>query len=70
MIKHIVICDRCNKEANMKQNLETKIYEIPEGWQYFGIQKYLLCPECKNVLISMIENEIYKFVELQDKAGN
>ena len=70
MVKHIVICDKCGKEENMKQDWETKIYNIPDNWKHFGIHKYLLCPECRNVLTSILESEIYKFVELQDKEGD
>lgn len=71
MIKHICICEKCGKEEDLKiidyatskvNGSNYNLYDIPEGWEYFGIcPKYLACPSCAAALNSLHDKQTYEF---------
>ena len=78
MIKHIAICDKCKKEEDMRSQSKWVVngedkelfnhYILPEHWEEHGIMpKYTLCGKCSSILKSLIEGEIYKFVNVNSK---
>ena len=71
MIIHKAVCEKCGKEedlkiidyATSKVNGENyNLYDIPDGWKYFGIcPKYLACPSCAAALSSLHDKQTYSF---------
>lgn len=71
MIIHKAVCEKCGKEEDLKiidyatskvNDNNYNLYDIPDGWKYFGIcPKYLACPSCAATLSSLHDKKTYEF---------
>jgi len=48
MIKHEVICDRCDRKSNLTLDIEKGTYSIPVGFFKVGMHNAHLCERCYN----------------------
>ena len=65
MEKHVVVCDRCGKEAKMIVDSFGMAFS-PEGWR--GYDEYDLCPECNEEYENYSQNCTKQFMNKRNKG--